>query len=489
MFALTAALLAATLVGAPSPTPQAPGVRINLNGGGDYRPGDRVSVEIETGEDGYLVVFRVDGDGYVRVIFPLDPDLDPFVRGERRYELRGRGERQSFMADDRGVTGVVLAVLSRSPLDFSQYATDAHWDYERLRLDDPAGDAEAQLLGIARRMTRDDRFEYDMMGYRVWGPGYESDRPVVISGGGYDPYFDPSYDCLACGWGHPRSGVSIRVGGHYGGWYDPWYDPWDYRWDRYDRRYGWNGWWGWDPYWGTPWRPITVINTPPRPVVPNPIYGTRARPRLPGGALDAPNGAPRLTDPFPAARPVASAPTRTDGRSRARSGSTTPSESPSTGRSIDRQEPARRPTGESPSRGSQPSRGIVSPPQSAPPSTERSRSRRPETEQQLAPVVRPALEPRRVEERPVYRPPVQAPRTERRAEPSPSSRPTSSPPPRAERAPERAPERSAPTRVERAPERSSPPPSVERSSPPSSPPSRSGGESSGSRSRSTRGVN
>jgi hypothetical protein len=484
MFALTATVLAATLVGAPSPLPQAPGVRVTLNGGGDYRPGDRVTVEVETGEDGYLMVFRVDGDGYVRMIFPLDPDLDPFVRGDRRYELRGRGERQSFLADDRGGTGLVLAVLARGPLDFSQYATDSHWDYERLRLDDPAGDAEAQLLAIARRMTRVDRFEYDVSGYRVWGPGYESEQPVVIAGGAYDPYFDPTYSCLACGWGHPRGGVSISIGGHYGGWYNPWYDPWYDRWDRrYDRyRYGgWNGWWGWDPYWGTPWRPITVINTPPRPVVPSPIYGTRSRPRLPG-ALDAPNGAPRLTDPFPASRPVASAPSRTDGPSRSREGTPSPGASPTRDRTPDReaQAPPRTTVGT-------PSRGNATPPPSAPP-TERSRSRRPETERQLTPVVRPSVEPRRVEERPVYRPPVATPRTERRAEPSPSSRPTSSPPPRVERAPER----SSPPRVERAPERSSPPSSpprsVERSSPPPSAPARSGGESGGSRSRS-RGNN
>ena len=32
MFALTATVLAATLVGAPSPIPQAPGVRVNLSG-------------------------------------------------------------------------------------------------------------------------------------------------------------------------------------------------------------------------------------------------------------------------------------------------------------------------------------------------------------------------------------------------------------------------------------------------------------------------
>ena len=483
MLALTATLLAATLATAPGP--QAPGVRLNLSGGGDYRPGDRVTVEVETGEDGYLVVFRVDGDGYVRVIFPLDPDLDPFVRGDRRYELRGRSDRQSFMADDRGGTGMVFAVLSRGPLDFGEYATDTHWDYERLRLDDPAGDTEAQLLGIARRMSGNDRFEYDVTGYRVWGPGYESERPVVVAGGNYDPYFDPTYACLACGWGHPRGGVNISIGNpYYGGWYDPWYDPWYDRWDRYDRRNHWNGWWGWDPYWGTPWRPITVINTPPRPVVPSPIYGTRSRPRLPG-ALDAPNGAPRLTDPFPAPRPVATNP-QTEGRSRARGGASAPAPS----RTPERNVPSRRePTAETPTRGAQPSRGTSSPPTSppptsTPPASERSRSRRPQTEQQLTPVV----EPRRVEERPVYRPPVESPRVERRPEPSPSSRPTSSPPPRGAQAPERSVERSAPPpRVERSPERSSPPPSaprsVERSSPPSSPPSGGGSSSSRSRSR------
>lgn len=495
MLALSAALLAMTLAGTSGPAPQAPSVRINLNGGGDYRPGDRVSVEVETGEDGYLVVFRVDGDGYVRVIFPLDPDLDPFVRGDRRYELRGRGERQSFLADDRGGTGLVLAVLSRSSLDFREYATDSHWDYERLRLDDPAGDAEAQLLNMARRMTRDDRFEYDVTGYRVWGPGYESDRPVVVSGGGYDPYFDPSYACLSCGWGYPRSGVSIQIGGHYGGFYDPWYDPWYDRWDRrYDRYSNWNGWWGWDPYWGTPWRPITVINTRPRPVVPETPYGLRSRPRIPGAA-NAPNGVPRLTDPVPSAPGT---PSRTDGRSRARGTTTVPAATlaPTSGRSTERSEPTRRPeTVGTPSRGSQPNRGTTAPPPSSPPATERSRSRRPESGQQLTPEVRPAVEPRRVEERPVYRPPVAAPTVERRAEPSASSRPTSSPPPRST-------ERSAPSR-----ERSSPPPSappsrtVERSSPPSAPPSRtversspppssppSSSGSSGSRSR-TRGNN
>src|SRR5690606_33405770 len=86
-----AAALTAPVSGAGDPERA---IAIHLNGG-DYRPGDRVQVEVEPGDDGYLLVLRVDGDGYIRVLFPLDPDLDQFARGGRRYEIRGRNDRQS----------------------------------------------------------------------------------------------------------------------------------------------------------------------------------------------------------------------------------------------------------------------------------------------------------------------------------------------------------------------------------------------------------
>lgn len=293
MFSLLAALLVAP-AGAPHPeTEPAPSmrplaaeatIRITLNGG-DFAPGGRVRVQVEPSQDGYMVVFRVDGDGRIRVLFPIDPDLDPFVRGGKRYELRGRGGRETFLADDRGGSGLIYAALSREPLAFGQYAVNEHWDYEALRLRDQDSDGEAELSAIVRRMTESGRFDYDVTGYRVY------DTPTITSGAahrGYnDPFYDPYWSCLSCGWGYGRGlnvnfGFGSRWGSSYG-WNDPWYrDPWNYDPYAYNSYYGYYGY----PRAGSGWqypgqyRPITVVNLP-RPQVPITPYGFRARERQP----------------------------------------------------------------------------------------------------------------------------------------------------------------------------------------------------------------
>lgn len=444
-------LLAALAVAAPPmPDPGLYGVRVSLNGG-DYNPGDPVKVEVEPGEDGYLLVLRVDGDGYLRVLFPLDPDLDSYVRGGRRYELRSRSARSAFEADDRGGTGLVFAVLAREPLSFEGYSAGMHWDYERLGLADPAGDIEAQLLGIARQMTGNGRFDYDLAGYRVWGPGFENETVVM----------DPYSSCLACGWGGGYTGVSVGIGwhGYRDPWYyDPWYDPW---YPAYYHRSGWNGWWGWDPYWGTPWRPITVINLPPRPTVPDTPYGTRARPRAPltagpavagsqgsrpadpglaGGysgrarsplapAIPAAGSASGRSSSQPASRPAVN----TGGRSRAPQVSR-PNPAPATRESPPPAPPAREPARPSTTRETSP-----------PPSTNRARPRQPDA---------PAARQQSNTERPVYRPPTTASERPVQAAPRPAvttSRPTSAPPMRPA-------ESSRPRQAEsRPPQNSSPP--------------------------------
>ncbi len=496
MLTLIAALTLSLPTPALAPDPQRAAVRITLNGA-DYQPGDRVKVEVEPDDDGYLIVFRVDGDGYVRVLFPLDPDLDPFVRGDRRYELRGRSDREAFLADDRGGTGVVFAALSREPLTFANYATGMHWDYESLRLDDPAGDVEAQLVGIVRRMTNSSRFDYDVVGYRVWGPGFESEQPVIITGGYGDPYYDPYWDCLACGHGYPRTGISITIGsgrGWYDPWYDPWYRPWGYRPYPYDYGYGgWNGWWGNGPHWGTPWYPKTVINTRPRPVVPESPLGFRSRPRQPEAG-----GVPRLGDGNPGGRPSVTRPAPTTGRSRDRDPE--PSRTrPSTNE---------RPSAPAPTSGRPTNPTPASPaPSNRPPVRARPRTptadagaipttvQRPERREVEQPVVigtsRPrgnsAAEPtvagaerrramREGEDRPVYRPPTTSPPVSRAA-PATEPRRTTSPPVRNGATRERPatqtreqpanPTRERPATPSR--ERTAPPSRVER---PSSPPAR-----------------
>jgi hypothetical protein len=54
----------------------------------NYRRGDKAPVNIKLRDDGYLVVLPADADGRVRVLFPLDPGDDAFVRGGEAREIR-----------------------------------------------------------------------------------------------------------------------------------------------------------------------------------------------------------------------------------------------------------------------------------------------------------------------------------------------------------------------------------------------------------------
>src|SRR5512137_2469999 len=61
----------------------------------NYRRGDKAHVNIKLRDDGYLVVLRADADGRVRMLFPLDPGDDAFVRGGEAREIRGRGDHEA----------------------------------------------------------------------------------------------------------------------------------------------------------------------------------------------------------------------------------------------------------------------------------------------------------------------------------------------------------------------------------------------------------
>ncbi len=90
-------------IAAPAPTEAGiaavwddPPVQIWLNQDNYLQRGDRARVNVKLAEDGYLVVLRADAKGRVRVLFPLDPGDDAFVRGGRTIEVRGRGDREAF---------------------------------------------------------------------------------------------------------------------------------------------------------------------------------------------------------------------------------------------------------------------------------------------------------------------------------------------------------------------------------------------------------
>src|SRR5437899_7949903 len=112
-------MLALLLVLAQSP------VTVQLNHD-QFTSGDHARVYVQTAQDGYLVVLHADPDGRIRVLFPTDPRDDDFIRGGRRFEVRGRSDRDAFQVEGDEGSGTVLAAVSRSEEHTSELQSLRH---------------------------------------------------------------------------------------------------------------------------------------------------------------------------------------------------------------------------------------------------------------------------------------------------------------------------------------------------------------------------
>ncbi|SRR5712692_2585719 len=190
VLALTLSLLAAVPSQAAVTTVRGddPPVKVWLNQDNHFQRGDRARVNVRLAEDGYLVVLRGDAEGRVRVLFPLDPGEDTFVRGGNTTEIRGRGDREAFTIDEREGTGKVLAARSVAPFRFEEYVRGDHWDYGALNTPPLGGDKEAALLDIVQHMVSGGHFDYDLVTYTVASPTAYFGRPCFGCGSPY--YYD-----------------------------------------------------------------------------------------------------------------------------------------------------------------------------------------------------------------------------------------------------------------------------------------------------------
>jgi hypothetical protein len=148
-----------------------------------YAIGEQARVNVKVAKDGYLVVLRVDGDGNVRVIYPVDPGANDAVKGGKEIEVRSRGGREAFMVSEKGGTGLVLAARSDTPFNFSQFMNGQHWNFDALVPKDANGDPEAAMVSLVDRMG-DGHYDYDAVTYRV-------DAHAQPRYGYYDPYYPP----------------------------------------------------------------------------------------------------------------------------------------------------------------------------------------------------------------------------------------------------------------------------------------------------------
>ncbi len=196
----------------------------------DARLGDRVKVHARTYMDGYVLILHAEPDGRIRVLFPIDPVYDNFVRGGERFEVIGRGDREAFRVYSASGTGTVYAAYSRDPFRFDGFARNNHWDYGLPDTWWVLDDAEADLTNLASQMAGGAYFDYDLLEYSVWDATVASSGSATqITYYGSTPYYSP--------W-------SFGVG-FYWGW-GPSYYPYSYYWDRWYWRTRY--YYGWYPY-------------------------------------------------------------------------------------------------------------------------------------------------------------------------------------------------------------------------------------------------
>src|SRR3989442_8047678 len=86
---------------AEAPAIDVPPIHVWLNQDNYFVRGDRAKLYVRAAADGYLVVVRADADGRLRVLFPIDPSDDGFIRAHKKFEVRSRGDREAFAVAER----------------------------------------------------------------------------------------------------------------------------------------------------------------------------------------------------------------------------------------------------------------------------------------------------------------------------------------------------------------------------------------------------
>jgi hypothetical protein len=103
--------------------------------GSVYREGERVDIYIRPDDDCYVIVYGIDTDGYLRVLYPYDCYDDGYVSGGRIYRIGRDGYRRYYVNGPQGVE-YIHVVASVSPFrrlywhgchGYDAYAHDVSW--------------------------------------------------------------------------------------------------------------------------------------------------------------------------------------------------------------------------------------------------------------------------------------------------------------------------------------------------------------------------
>ena len=153
-----------------------------------YHRGDDAQVFIKADRDAYVTVLRIDTDGRVRILFPIDPGDDNFARGGQTFEVLGRAQSGAFAVDDAPGQGYVFAIASTDPFTYDGYVTGDHWDYRTIANGRVREDPYVAVTDLGAQIAPEGSWDYDMTGYDV-EQHYDYPRFVCYDCHAYTSYY------------------------------------------------------------------------------------------------------------------------------------------------------------------------------------------------------------------------------------------------------------------------------------------------------------
>jgi hypothetical protein len=159
-----------------------------------YQQGDRARVYFKSDRDAYVTILRIDTDGRMRILFPIDPWEDNWARGGKTFEVLGRDRDEAFRIDDYPGVGYIFGIASSDPFNYDDIVRGDHWDYRAISDGRVRGDPYVALSDFAERIARENDYDYDVAEYDV-DRHYDYPRFVCYDCHSYTSwhYWDP-YD-------------------------------------------------------------------------------------------------------------------------------------------------------------------------------------------------------------------------------------------------------------------------------------------------------
>lgn len=234
---------------------RAMGVEIWTDRGDDavYEPGDPMTLKVRTSDDAYLLVYEIDSEGVVRVLYPSRRGAG-LVEGRRTLRIPAENSRYELAVGDKTGQGYLVAIASREPF------RELPWF---LRPYDP----QAEELGYDRETRDEEGFDEDG---KVVGDPYvamERIRRVVLGRANDEDLFSSSYTSYYVGHEvrYPRYICNdCHRPGRWTWWND--FDPYYTNCSVFDFRVNWN--WTWGPHLWTSYVPyyyyVVRVDCPPR---------------------------------------------------------------------------------------------------------------------------------------------------------------------------------------------------------------------------------